>query len=128
MLRRIAALAVASALLAPDAAAQGVTACPSEQVVRETIQKWITNYHKGSLFVASVGEFEFSPIRFGAIAKKQVLAGQEAIDTCPARLSYSYVATAKNGTRSTTRFGENHTFHFFTDNFGDWTYRHTRND
>ncbi len=97
-----------------------LTACPTESEVKGSIEKsGMINYK--SYRVTSVGGFQFGAMQFGRIYQAE-LAGILQ-DTCPVRVTYTYVLGWTDGSRETKQYGNGVTHYFYKDGFNDWVFK-----
>jgi hypothetical protein len=100
-----------------------LSTCPTQTEVNASIQKWYVNYHMGQFRIKSVNNFEFGAARFGTITKGQVEWGQSAQDSCPVRVSYSFVVTGADGQPATIKSDDTKTHYFYKNGFDEWIFK-----
>jgi hypothetical protein len=100
-----------------------LSTCPTAAEVNASIEKFWTNYHKGQFRIKSVDGFQFSGSQFGTITQGQVEWGQSAQDTCPVRVSYTYVVTGADNQPVTQRSDDTKTHYFYKNGFSEWIFK-----
>ncbi len=121
-------LFAAALIVTPSVArAQVGPVCPTEDEVRQAIERYITvDYwspgERQIWRITAVDGFSFAAVTFGR-------PGQRAVDfgppqtVCPVRVVYGFTVTHADGRVEQTEMGEGKTELFYRDGFGDWTFK-----
>lgn len=121
----LAALALAALVTGSALAKAGQ--CPSTQEAEASITTYITKEYwsegqRQTWKVADVKDFEFGPLTYGKIIKKDMdYSGPREV--CPARVEFSFTVLHMDGSIEETEMGAGKVFYFYHDDFGDWIFK-----
>jgi hypothetical protein len=108
--------------------AQALADCPDEQEVHQSIIDYINKDYwspgeRDIWKVAEVDGFNFSAMQTAPMTQKVVEYNEGPRDVCPVRLTYSFVVHKQDGSTETTEMGQDKTFLFYKNPFGEWTFK-----